>query len=583
MLLAAGVGLIGWFVARQLRAADPLIHLRLFADRGFTGDAVVMGLVQFGLLGIVLYSSIYLQELLGFGPMAAGLAALPLILPLTLAAQVGGRWFDRAGVRPPVLAGLAVCTAGIVAWLLALPALTYAWQIPGMVLVGVGLGLTLSPTNTDALGRVPDAERSQASGVVQTVRQLGGTLGVAVIGGVVLDRRATPCPGRTGTADAIAPGFGVAAVAFALAVALGALLLAERRTERTRPDLSPPRPPTHNAEERGLWGEGPIVVRTIHARRSPLPRSRSDRRRVVGRGPRAGRGDPGPVAVPLTDRRRSPGRVHELVDAVWGDRATARSVSTLESHLHRLRRFLEPGRGRVRRRAAEGRVRRLSARRRRRPDRLGEFAGLARASCEALAAGDAGHATARASRPARSGEVGPTRRGATSRGRRPGRALEELTGSPTDTLVGALLADAHPERALVELEPVLAAGRCASGRGSTHARRRAAGRTEDALATYRRADRPRSATSWASSPAPSCAACTSSSSRGACRRPPHDPAVAVGDAAATRGDAGGPPATSPLAPDRTRRRAGRARAPASRPAPRSRSSAEPVAGRPPSR
>ena len=101
-LLVVGVGLIGWFVARQLRSTDPLIHLRLFADRGFTGDAVVMGLVQFGLLGIVLYSSIYMQELLGFGPMAAGLATLPLILPLTLAAQVGGRWFDRAGVRSPV-------------------------------------------------------------------------------------------------------------------------------------------------------------------------------------------------------------------------------------------------------------------------------------------------------------------------------------------------------------------------------------------------------------------------------------------------------------------------------------------------
>ena len=229
VLLAAGVGLVAWFVARQLRSADPLIHLRLFADRGFTGDAVVMGLVQFGLLGIVLYSSIYLQELLGFGPMAAGLAALPLILPLTVAAQVGGRWFDRAGVRAPVLAGLALCTVGIVAWLVALPALSYAWQIPGMLLVGVGLGLTLSPTNTDALGRVPDAERSQASGVVQTVRQVGGTLGVAVIGGVVL-ALGPALPGRTGTAESIAAGFGAAAVAFALAILAGAVLLGRTRS-----------------------------------------------------------------------------------------------------------------------------------------------------------------------------------------------------------------------------------------------------------------------------------------------------------------------------------------------------------------
>ncbi|TCK27565.1 MFS transporter [Pseudonocardia endophytica] len=234
--LAVGLGLSVWFVVRQLRSADPLIHMRLFADRGFTGDAVVMGLVQFGLLGIVLYSSIYLQELLGFGPMAAGLAALPLILPLTLAAQVGGRWFDRSGVRSPVLTGMIVCTVGVVAWLAALPALSYVLQLPGMLLVGVGLGLTLSPTNTDALGRVSDDERSQASGVVQTVRQVGGTLGVAVIGGVVLGV-GPALPGRTGTAEAIASGFGVAAVAFGLAALAGAVLLSTASRPARSPDV----------------------------------------------------------------------------------------------------------------------------------------------------------------------------------------------------------------------------------------------------------------------------------------------------------------------------------------------------------
>jgi EmrB/QacA subfamily drug resistance transporter len=227
VLLVGGLAAVVWFVVRQVRAPEPLIHVRLFADRAFTGASVVMGLVQFGLLGIVLYSSIYLQELLGFGPMQAGLAVLPLILPLTVAAQLGGRWFDRAGVRGPVLTGLVICCVGTVAWLLALPGLDYAAQIPGMALVGVGLGLTLSPTNTDALARVGDAERTQASGVVQTVRQLGGTLGIAVIGAVVI--AAEPdLPGRTAGPAGIAAGFGVAAVAFALAVVVGAAMLARR-------------------------------------------------------------------------------------------------------------------------------------------------------------------------------------------------------------------------------------------------------------------------------------------------------------------------------------------------------------------
>ena len=228
-LLVGGLAMTGWFVVRQVRATDPLIHVRLFTDRAFTGDTAVMGFVQFGLLGLVLYSSIYLQELLGFGPMQAGLAVLPLILPLTVAAQLGGRWFDRAGVRGPVITGLVLCAVGTVLWLLALPGLDYALQTPGMALVGVGLGLTLSPTNTDALARVGVSERTQASGVVQTVRQLGGTLGVAVIGAVVIAADGET-PGGTAAPGGIAAGFWVAAVAFALAALVGAVLLARRDT-----------------------------------------------------------------------------------------------------------------------------------------------------------------------------------------------------------------------------------------------------------------------------------------------------------------------------------------------------------------
>ena len=258
-LLTAGLVLTGWFVVRQVRAADPLVHVRLFTDRGFTGDAVVMGLVQFGLLGIVLYSSLYVQGLLGYGPMRAGLAALPLVVPLTLAAQVGGRWYDRSGVRAPVLAGLALCTAGAVLWLVALPALDYSRQVPGMVAVGLGLGLTLSPTSTDSLGRAGDAERSQASGVVQTVRQVGGTLGIAVIGSVVLLLSPHP-PDRAGTADAIAAGFGCAAAAFAVAVLVGTWLLARGRGGGSAAGDAAgdevPRPPGYEAVAPGAPGPG---------------------------------------------------------------------------------------------------------------------------------------------------------------------------------------------------------------------------------------------------------------------------------------------------------------------------------------
>ena len=231
LVLGAGVAATAAFVVTQSRVPDPLVDVGLLRRRAFLGDVAVNGLVQFGLLAAVLHSSLYLQDLLRFSPVATGLAVLAMVLPITVAAQLGGRWFDRSGVRPPVLTGLAVSTLGMLAWTLALPYLSYPLQVPGMALTGFGLGLTISPTNTDALSRVGAAERSQASGVLQTVRQLGGTLGVAVVGAVVLgiEHRGTGGADVQAAADAIAAGFAVSTAAFALALLAAARLLARDR------------------------------------------------------------------------------------------------------------------------------------------------------------------------------------------------------------------------------------------------------------------------------------------------------------------------------------------------------------------
>ncbi|WP_188945013.1 MFS transporter [Nakamurella endophytica] len=230
-LLAVGLVLLGAFVVAQLRSPSPLVDVRLLGRRAFLADVVVLGLVQFGLLAVILYSSIYLQVLLGMSPMLAGVCALPLIVAIAAAAQLGGRWYDAAGVRPPVLTGVLVGTAGLLAWAVSLPTLGYGAQVPGMVLTGLGIGLLMSPTNTDALGRVDAADRSQASGIVQTVRQLGGTLGVAVIGAVVLGAEGGPGAGGRPqhAADAITLGFFCAAAAFVLALVAGTALLSRER------------------------------------------------------------------------------------------------------------------------------------------------------------------------------------------------------------------------------------------------------------------------------------------------------------------------------------------------------------------
>jgi MFS family permease len=164
--------------------------------------------------------------------MKSGLGSLPLILPLAAAAQIAGRWYDRAGVRPAVLTGLALTVGGISAWAASLPQLSYSPQLPGMIVTGFGLGLLISPTNTDALGRVEVAERSQASGLMQTVRQLGGTLGIAVIGALVLLYQGTDTS-RQHSANAITVGFIGAAVGALLALVVGWRLLSAQRVSES--------------------------------------------------------------------------------------------------------------------------------------------------------------------------------------------------------------------------------------------------------------------------------------------------------------------------------------------------------------
>ncbi len=230
-VLVVGLVLITLFVREQLRTSAPLVKVGLLEQPAFLADNVVMGLVQFGLLPVVLFNSLFLQDVLQFSPVAAGIGIMPVILALALAAQIGGRWFDRGGVRPPVLLGLGCCVVGLVLWAVALPMISYPWQLPGMIVTGFGLGLTISPTNTDALSRIPDEDRAQGSGMVQTVRQLGGTIGVAVISAVVLgiENGGTKGPSAERVAAAMAVGFGMAAVAFVVALVVGWRLLSRER------------------------------------------------------------------------------------------------------------------------------------------------------------------------------------------------------------------------------------------------------------------------------------------------------------------------------------------------------------------
>ncbi|MSR44365.1 MAG: MFS transporter, partial [Phycisphaerales bacterium] len=184
-----GVALVTFFCLRQVRLSQPLIDLRLLADRGLFGDALVLFFLQAINVGQAIYGSMYLQTVLGFTPLQAGIASLPLLAPVLIVVHFAGRLYDRRGPRPPLLVGLCFVCAGTIVQTIGVHLLNYPIMATGMTLLGIGCGMAMSPANADALGRVSPQQRGEASGIVQTMRQMGSTLGIAAM--VMVMHRAT--------------------------------------------------------------------------------------------------------------------------------------------------------------------------------------------------------------------------------------------------------------------------------------------------------------------------------------------------------------------------------------------------------
>ncbi|MEV4057500.1 MFS transporter [Amycolatopsis sp. NPDC049688] len=204
-LLAAGLALLVVFGFQQRRAAAPLVEPSLFANRGFPA-ALAGSLLFFAVMtGLMQVVPMQLQLGLGADVRTAGLTLLPLSAGLAVSSYVAGaRLVPKFGARV-MFAGLALLTAGILA-ALAAGAGAYPWAL---ALCGLGMGTFTVPFFSAALDRVRPAETGSAAGLLNAVQQLGGTLGVALLGGLYLG---------TGTAAAALGVGAVLAVAAAVAV-----------------------------------------------------------------------------------------------------------------------------------------------------------------------------------------------------------------------------------------------------------------------------------------------------------------------------------------------------------------------------
>ena len=220
-LAAVAVGLLVTFVVIELRSKAPLIRLSIFKVRSLTSSNLSMLFVMSGLFGMFFFASIYVQEILGYSPLKAGLAFLPITAGIVIGAGLAQQLIVRLGVRVVPLIGMGMATAGLVLLGLIPTHGTYLANLfPGLMLMSIGMGLTFVPVTLIATTNIDAEDAGLASGIFNTAQQVGGALGLAVLSTLAASRTSHVLSGVANATDAqhasaLVDGFQIAFLAAA--------------------------------------------------------------------------------------------------------------------------------------------------------------------------------------------------------------------------------------------------------------------------------------------------------------------------------------------------------------------------------
>jgi Na+/melibiose symporter-like transporter len=182
--LLAASGLLVAFVAWELRTPHPMLPVRIFRNRRFTAASASITAAFFALFGFIFLITQYFQLVRGYSPLEAGVRTLPVACSIAIASVIAPRVVQRVGTTTVVATGLVLMAAGFL-WVATASATTPYLEIVGqMILLGVGLGMTTAPATESIMGSVSLDKAGVGSAVNDTTRELGGTLGVAIVGSV---------------------------------------------------------------------------------------------------------------------------------------------------------------------------------------------------------------------------------------------------------------------------------------------------------------------------------------------------------------------------------------------------------------
>ncbi len=182
-----GLVLLVIFFKVETRVPVPLVKVQIFKDRAFFVDNAVLFFAMMAFVPVFFFGSVYSQVVLGYDASNAGLYLLVFFAGFAPGVQVGGRLLDKSGPKASVIAGCAIAAIGFFFWAQKLTDYSLSAQWPYIVIAGAGIGLLLGPASTDAVNRSINASYGEVTGINQTIRNYGSSLGLAILGTILIN------------------------------------------------------------------------------------------------------------------------------------------------------------------------------------------------------------------------------------------------------------------------------------------------------------------------------------------------------------------------------------------------------------
>jgi EmrB/QacA subfamily drug resistance transporter len=233
----AAVSLVA-FVLLEMRQRLPMLDLSLFRNKSFSGANSVMLLVGLAMFGVFFYVSLYVQQVLGYTPTQAGAAFLPWTLLIIALAPQAGRLSDRIGPRPLVTGGMVVLTGSLILFSRMGTDESFWGLLPAMVLGGIGMAAAMAPVTAAAMSSVPRDKAGVGSAVLNSMRQVGGSLGIAIMGAIVAAGLKSSLASGHPRPEAFMNGFHHALLTAAAIAIVGAVIAALTLTRTPHPEPS---------------------------------------------------------------------------------------------------------------------------------------------------------------------------------------------------------------------------------------------------------------------------------------------------------------------------------------------------------